>query len=220
MWVKLCGIRDVDTALAAAEAGADAIGLNFFEKSPRCVDVETVRAIATSLPPYVTPVGLFVNHSLRDVVEITETCHLATLQFHGDETPAEIAAVTRERPGLRIIRAFRFDGDLAPLRRELEALAELDVTPTAVLVDANVKGAYGGTGHTVPWLALAESWDESAFPPLILAGGLTPENVAEAIEVVQPWGVDTASGVESVKAVKDRDRMRRFVAAAKDADFS
>jgi phosphoribosylanthranilate isomerase len=218
MWIKLCGIRDVETARAAAEAGADAIGLNFYARSPRRVSVQTARQIVAALPDEVTAVGLFVDHPPGEVLETVLECGLQAIQLHGDELPPEILAIRKVHSRLAIVRALRFDGDSTSLTRPIRDLRRAGVELAAVLVDAKVEGAYGGTGHTLPWERLADCWDRDALPPLVLAGGLTPENVAEAMRVVQPWGVDTASGIETSPGVKDAALMRAFVAAARAGD--
>lgn len=215
MWVKLCGIRDVATARAAVAAGADAIGLNFHEPSVRSVPVDVAREIVEVVRDEVECVGLFVNRPLPDLLAVVDRCGLGTIQLHGDETAEDVAAIARERPELRIVVARRFDGDSEPIDRDLDALSTRGVESYAVLIDAKVDGAYGGTGHRVPWDRLAAVWEHDTRPPLVLAGGLTPENVAEAIRVVRPWGVDTASGVESSRGVKDVAMMQSFVASAR-----
>lgn len=212
MWVKLCGIRDVETAAAAAAAGADAIGLNFYRPSVRAVDVVTAARIVQSLPASVEPVGLFVNASLDEIETTATTCGLRTLQLHGDEPPELLAALRR----YRLIRAFRVGADgLRDVDDSLQRLAALDVSLFACLVDAHVPGAFGGTGRIAPWELLAREWPARPRPPLILAGGLTPANVAAGIAACRPWGVDVAGGVESAPGVKDAGLMRAFVAAAR-----
>jgi len=208
MWVKICGIRDIVTAEAVAELGPQAIGLNFYRSSPRFVAPATAKEIAGRLPPEVTPVGLFVNHTPDEIRAICGQCGLETIQLHGDE-PADILAELRE---FRVIRAFRCGPEgLAPLGEYLDRCRELDALPVACLIDAHVAGMYGGSGETVPWDRLAEEYPQAEWPPLILAGGLTPRNVAAAIQTVRPWGVDVASGVESTRAVKDLALVREFI---------
>ncbi len=214
MWVKICGIRDVTTALEVAGLGADAIGLNFYPGSARNIDLETARDVVRELPPNVTPVGLFVNATADEIRHTCETCGLMTVQLHGDEPPEYLQQLS----GLKVIRALRIGADVkSVVTRELEACRELGVRPWAWLVDARVEGAYGGTGEAVDWEQYAPSQRTSAWPPLILAGGLRPENLRAAVDIVCPWGVDVASGVESEPGVKDPRRVAAFVEIARAA---
>ena len=214
IWIKVCGVRTVDAARDIVRCRPDAIGLNFFAKSPRSVDVETAAEIVRHLPEEVEPIGLFVNHPIDEVRQICEACGLSTVQLHGDETP-EFAA---ELKPLRVLRAFRVGEEgLDDVERDLERYETLDVSLVGCLVDARIAGAYGGTGHRAPWDLLARHWP-SSWPHLVLAGGLAPENVAEAIATVGPWGVDVASGVESAPGVKSPELVRQFVERARTAD--
>jgi phosphoribosylanthranilate isomerase len=211
MFVKICGVRDVDTARAVADCRPDAIGLNFYPQSARWLDVRMAERIVRALPVDVEPIGVFVNHTLKEVLEIAGNCAMATIQLHGDEPPelaAELAAT-----GLDIIRALRIDITNVAALPDLVA-SYRDVPLKAILIDARVAGIYGGSGQTAPWQAIADAW-QCDWPPLLLAGGLTPDNVAEAIQTVGPWGVDTAGGVESEAAVKDIVKVRRFVEGAR-----
>jgi len=217
MLVKICGIRDVETALAAAEAGADAIGLNFYEKSPRCVAPAVAAEIVARLRGQpdnaVEAVGVFVNHSAREIRRICKTSQLTIIQLHGDEPPELVSELAWD---FRIIRAFRVGAEgLASMTRYLDACRQLRPLPWACLADARVEGQYGGTGATSPWELLAREYKGEEWPRLILAGGLRPENVTEAIRVVRPWGVDVAGGVESSVACKDAALVRKFVENAK-----
>jgi len=199
--VKICGVTRVADALVAAEAGAAAVGLNFYPPSPRCVTVETARDIVSALPPSVCPVGVFVNESRRRVSEIAGAVGLRGLQFHGDESPADC-----DGWALKVIKAVRV--------RDHESLADLGAYPVDfILLDAYLEGRPGGTGQRFAW-ELAAACESSR---LILAGGLTPENVAEAVRAVRPAGVDVASGVESEPGIKDAGRIRRFIANAHTA---
>lgn len=211
MWVKICGLTNIECADAVSLHQPDAIGLNFYAKSKRCVEVNTARDIVSRLPRSVTPVGLFVNHSLAEIRDITSFCGLKVIQLHGDEPP-EFAAELRE---FSIIRAFRVGPDsLDQLSRELKAYAALNVRLFGCLIDAHVAGSYGGTGQLAPWEVLASEWGPH-WPPLILAGGLTPENVSSAVAAVKPWGVDVASGVESSPGKQDAEAVGRFVSEAR-----
>jgi phosphoribosylanthranilate isomerase len=214
IWIKICGIRDVATARAVAALGPDAIGLNFYAGSPRAVSLETAAEIVGILPGAVVPIGVFVNHSAEEVRSICQRVELATVQIHGDESAGMIAQLG----DLRIIRAFRIGRDeLSDVAASIGEIAATRVRLAGCLVDAHVAGAYGGTGQSPPWRLLADGWDRDNWPPMILAGGLTPENVADGIHAVRPWGVDVASGVESVPGQKDLERVRRFIATARAA---
>ena len=201
--VKICGITSEADALAAVEAGADAIGLMFYEGSPRHVTLEQAKAISAALPQHVMRVGVFVNAEEAFVHQALTECMLNILQFHGDETPEECS-----RYPVMTLKAFRVQGE--------ETLAELEAYPAAgYLLDAYVKDALGGTGATFNWDLAVRA--QEFGKPIFLAGGLTPENVVEAVRKVQPFGVDVSSGVESEPGRKDAEQMRTFVSAAKGA---
>tara|TARA_B100000676_G_scaffold194080_1_gene190761 strand:- start:221 stop:844 length:624 start_codon:yes stop_codon:yes gene_type:complete len=201
--VKICGITSEADALAAVEAGADAIGLMFYEGSPRHVTLEQAKAISAALPQHVMRVGVFVNAEEAFVHQALTECMLNILQFHGDETPEECS-----RYPVMTLKAFRVQGD--------ETLAQLEAYPSAgYLLDAYVKDALGGTGATFNWDLAVRA--QEFGKPIFLAGGLTPENVVEAVRKVQPFGVDVSSGVESEPGRKDAEQMRTFVSAAKGA---
>jgi phosphoribosylanthranilate isomerase len=213
---KICGVTSVNDAVAAAEAGADAIGLNFYRGSKRCVSVVEAKLIADALTYEVDRVGVFVNAAAEEIREICKEAKIHLIQLHGDEPPEFLGKLNKD---FDIIRARRLDerGTKA-IVEDIEACCELaGFGPDAVLVDASLPGTYGGTGCTVNWQQLSghDEWWRSW--PLILAGGLTPDNVAEAIRVVRPHAVDVASGVESAPGKKDHAKMRDFVAAARDA---
>ncbi|MCA9235465.1 MAG: phosphoribosylanthranilate isomerase [Planctomycetales bacterium] len=210
--VKICGITNVDDALAAIDAGADAIGLNFYAKSPRCVSTDVAREIAAAVGDRALVVGVFVNESPTGMMGVATEVGLAALQLHGDEPP-EMLARLPDRP---LIHAQRMGAaGLAPIVADLAACRAAGRAPDAVLVDAPAApGQYGGTGHTLAWHELASEAAALGATPLILAGGLNAANVADAIRAVRPYGVDVASGVESSPGKKDADLVRRFVAAA------
>jgi len=209
--IKICGLTDVVDAVEAARAGADAIGLNFYPKSPRFIQPEQARPIVEALPAEVVKVGLFVNAPTADVCRTFDQLGLDLIQLHGDEPPTFLTHLG-DRP---VMRAFRLGGGrLSPVARYLDECRQLGYMPRLVLVDAHVKGAYGGTGQVADWQALKEYPLDTSVPPLVLAGGLTPDNVAEAIRAVRPAAVDTASGVEAVPGRKSDVLMQRFVTAA------
>ena len=216
MWIKVCGLRDVETATAVADLGVDAIGLNFFAKSPRSVSREVAQQITAALPQHVESIGLFVNHSLDDVLMTATTCGLDCVQIHGDEPPEFLAQLKESNPQLKLLRAFRVgDEGCRDVADYLATCRQLGVCLSGCLIDAKVAGAYGGTGHTAPWDLLADQYDAARWPRLILAGGLNPSNVAAAIAKTQPFGVDVASGVESQPGLKDLSLVRRFVDEAR-----
>lgn len=198
---KICGITRVEDALLAAEAGADAIGLVFYAKSPRVVDVRQARAIVAALPPFVTTVGLFVNASRCEINEILDAVPLDLLQFHGDECAADCAGY--HRPYVKALRVQPGD-DVRARCAEFPQAA-------GILLDTFVPGVPGGTGQAFDWSLVP------ADPgcPIILAGGLDAENVAAAIRQVRPWAVDVSGGVEAGKGVKDAAKVRAFVAAVR-----
>ncbi len=209
--IKICGVTTVADAVAAAELGADAVGLNFYLASPRCIDVSRAREILQALPPFTEPIGLFVEEPLiRLCRRLEDLPGMRTVQWHGARP--EVAAP----PQLERIVAFsiRDAENLAAVKHFLTTCRAVGRLPRAVLLDAHVPGLHGGTGQTAPWDLLA---DFRPGVPLILAGGLTPENVAEAVRRVRPFAVDVASGVESSPGQKDLSRIRRFITAARQA---
>lgn len=215
-WVKICGIRDVETAEIAVDAGANALGLNFYAPSPRSITAETAADIVDLLPSHATPIGLFVNHTIAQIEQIMETAGLETLQLHGDETPEFLAEISEIHPEWNIIWARRVnENNIADLDNDLRECQSLGVKLFGCLLDPKVDGAYGGTGETLSWKLVNRHYDQTTNPPLILAGGLTPDNVAEAVNSVHPWGVDVASGVEIEKGIKDADLIREFIETAR-----
>ena len=217
-WIKVCGIRDVATAEAAAAAGASAVGLNFFAKSSRSVAPADAARIVSALSATSTQaIGLFVNHSRDEIESITAQAGLTAIQLHGDETPAFINELQQRHPDGAILKAFRIAESLQPVAEFLAECKRLNVRLAGCLLDARVDGSFGGTGAVAPWELIARDYDRANWPPLILAGGLIPENVAAAIKSVRPMGVDTASGVESSPGVKETKLLVRFVAEARRA---
>ena len=201
--VKICGITRTDDARAAAEAGADAIGLVFYPPSPRFLSTERAVEIRDALPPFLQTVALFVNPDAAQVAQVIGRVHPAMLQFHGDETPQFCAQF-----GLPFVKACRVRAGVDPL-----AYLERYARAAAWLLDSYVP-EYGGVGESFDW-SLAPG---KPARPLILSGGLQPDNVARAIRAVRPWGVDVSSGVESAKGVKDAAKMAAFIAEVRHAD--
>jgi phosphoribosylanthranilate isomerase len=200
--IKICGITRIEDALCAAECGVDAVGFIFHPPSPRYVTSERAKAIIAELPEGIVKVGVFVNRPVEEVEQTAEACGLDVIQVHGDESPA----YCRRFPPGRIIKAV---SPRTP--EELQMLADYEVR--AFLVDARDAGRYGGTGKRADW-ELAARVGESH--PLILAGGLDADNIAEALAAVGPGAVDINSGCESAPGIKDHDRMRRIVRMTRD----
>ncbi|HOX58814.1 MAG TPA: phosphoribosylanthranilate isomerase [Candidatus Paceibacterota bacterium] len=202
--VKICGITNLPDGLAAAGAGADALGFVFYDRSPRDVSVEAAAGIVRQLPPFIIKVGVFVNAPEDLVVRAARECGLNLLQFHGEEPPDYCVQF-----GLMSMKAFRI--------RDATSLEGVrDFHTDAWLLDAYTPGKPGGTGETFNWdLALqAREWGR----PIFLAGGLTPENVAQAVQRAQPYAVDVSSGVESAPGRKDHAKVKAFIQAAKAAE--
>lgn len=198
--VKICGITNLEDALVAIDAGADALGFVFYPKSPRHVFPEQAAAIIRLLPPFVQTVGLFVNETLETVNETADLCGLDIVQLHGDETPEFCHSVRR-----RVIKAFRVKAITC-----LEPMQQYQVN--GFLLDAWSPSAFGGTGRTFNWEVAA---CVAKTNRIILAGGLTPDNVAAAVQQVRPYGVDVSSGVESSPGKKDSQLVQAFVRLAK-----
>jgi phosphoribosylanthranilate isomerase len=201
---KICGVTTPEDALYALECGADAIGLNFHPASPRYLSLERAASIVDQLPPFSVTVGVFVDHSIEEVTEIARRLNLSAVQTYN---PDALGQLPRDIPH---IPAFRIavPEQLQDVTRRLDILALRQLLPAAILLDSFVPGEMGGTGHKAPWDLLANFRPPV---PVILAGGLTPDNVVDAIKLVQPWGVDVASGVESKPGFKDPGKLRMFV---------
>ena len=202
--VKICGITRKEDAVAAATAGADAIGLVFYPKSSRYVTATAAAEIVSELPPFVTTVGLFVNHSADQVNRICDQVELDLLQFHGDESPSDCSQF-----GKRFIKAVR----MAPGRSVTEMMGQYRQA-TALLLDSFDADKYGGSGETFDWQRVPKDSDV----PLILAGGLNCSNVVEAVTRVQPYAVDVSSGVESAPGIKSADQIIEFVTRVKNCE--
>lgn len=202
--IKLCGMTRPEDALAAEAAGANAVGF-IFAPSPRQITAEQARRISKELGPFISRVGVFVNATRDEIAAVLDQVDLDVLQLHGSETPEQVEALLPL--GRRVIKSIRV--------KDAESLARLDEYPVdTFLLDSYVPGVPGGTGHIFDWSLATEIARKRR---IILAGGLTPDNVAEAIKVVQPFGVDTSSGVEESPGVKDHEKMQQFIARARSS---
>lgn len=203
--VKICGLTNVKDARVAARLGADALGFNFYKPSPRYIKPEMARAVIAALPPFVSAVGIFVNADIERVNKIARMCGLDAVQLSGEEPPREVDRVR----GVQRIKGIRVRDvqDIALCRR---------YRVDAYLLDAFVPGQHGGTGETFNWELAREAHE---FGPIILAGGLTPDNVAQAVATVRPYAVDVASGVEAAPGIKDKELMDAFIRRAKGTDM-
>ncbi|MBM2830646.1 MAG: N-(5'-phosphoribosyl)anthranilate isomerase [Gammaproteobacteria bacterium] len=195
--IKICGITRPEDALAAARLGADAIGLVFFAGSPRAVSVNIAREITSVLPPFVSKVGLFVNAAPGEIKAILEDVTLDILQFHGDEDPGQCGRYSK--PYIKTVRMQK--------TVDLNHIATRYSDAAALLLDTYVEGVRGGTGETFDWARIPADISK----PVILAGGLTADNVAAAIQQVSPYAVDVSGGVESNKGIKDARKMAEFI---------
>lgn len=200
---KICGITRLEDALAAIEAGADALGFVFYAKSPRAVEARQARDIIAALPPFVTTVGLFVNASRCELTEILEVVPLDLLQFHGDEMPADCEGY--HRPWIKALRVRPGD--------DLEAACRHYAGASGILLDTYVAGIPGGTGEAFDWSLVPARLSK----PIILAGGLSADNVGEAIRQVRPYAVDVSGGVEQAKGIKDSAKVEAFLRAVRQA---
>ena len=202
--IKICGITNLDDALAAVDAGADALGFNFYEKSPRYIQPETARQIVEQLPASVLKVGVFVNvESTTMLKDMASGLGLELLQLHGDESPEYCAELSE----YQVMKALAVSEDFQP-----EDVSRYKVD--SILLDTSDRNLHGGTGRTFNWTIAKRV--KGLVPKLFLAGGLSPENVVEAVTLVQPFAVDTCSAVETSPGRKDHQRMRQFVQAVRD----
>ncbi len=201
--VKICGITRAEDALVAVDAGADALGFMLYKSSPRCVTQAEAAAIIRRLPPFIARVGVFVNPAESEVRAAVAGCGIDTLQFHGEESPEFCRQF-----GLRVIKAFRVS-DAESLKPASNFSGE------AWLLDSFVAGQHGGTGAVFNWDLAAHAVKQGGR--VILAGGLTPENAADAVRRVRPYALDVSSGVESEPGKKDATKVRAFIVAAKEA---
>jgi len=200
--IKICGLTNLEDALAAAEAGADALGFVFYRQSPRCIESKTAKEIIRQLPPYVTTVGVFANASADEILDAMEECGLDLAQLQGDEPPSVC-----ERLGPKAIKAIRVKN-----RDSLASMKAYSVR--AFVLDTYTPENFGGTGKRFDWdLAL----EAKQYGRVILAGGLNPQNVREAIQKVRPYGVDVSTGVEQRIGRKDPEKVRQFIVKAKES---
>ncbi len=198
--IKICGITNVEDALVAVEAGADALGFVFYEQSPRFINPVMAAKIISRLPPFIQSVGLFVNEETEKINWTADYCGLDLAQLHGDESPEDCLEVNR-----RVIKAFRVQNIVS-----IDPLKNYQVS--GYLLDAWSPDAYGGTGRTFNWELAGAA---RQYGPIILAGGLSPENVVDAISSVHPYGIDVSSGVESAPGKKDAAKLREIIRLAK-----
>ena len=203
--VKICGITNIEDALASCEYGADALGFIFYKKSPRFIEPERVKKIIRELSPFVTTVGVFVDDDADRISEIADAAKLDIIQLHGSEPP-EFCNVFKRK----IIKAFKIQGQGARGKGQENEIRRYTVS--AYLLDTYKEGVEGGTGEIFDWEIAKEA---KRFGRIILAGGLTPENVAEAVETVMPYGVDVSSGVEERPGKKDLQKVKNFIERAK-----
>ncbi len=199
--VKICGITNIEDAIAAVELGADALGFVFYKNSPRCVDKETAREIIRSLPPFVAKVGVFVDEKEDVVREIQDYCGLTAVQFHGNESKEYCARFSN------VIKAFRVKDETS-----LFQVKEYEPYVSAVLFDTYKEDAFGGTGDVFDWCMLNGF---SFGKPVVVSGGMDVSNVELAIVSVNPYAVDSSSGIESEPGRKDHDKMKRFIEIVK-----
>jgi phosphoribosylanthranilate isomerase len=202
--VKVCGIRSLEEAQASIAAGADALGFNFWPRSPRYIVPEAAREIVAALPPLVANIGVFVNEAREKIEAIASDLRLAAVQLHGDESPEFCASIT----AAKTIKALRVTEDFAP-----RSIGRYSVS--MILLDTGIAGSYGGTGRTFDWSVAVEC---ARLSPIILAGGLTAQNVGEAISTVRPAAIDVCSGVESEPGRKDLVKLRNFMLAVTKAN--
>jgi len=194
--VKVCGMTNLDDVLSAVDAGADALGFIFYKKSPRSVNMKIVSEIVSKLPPFVDAVGVFVNETADKINKIADRCKLDKVQLHGDESPAFCRKIKR-----KVIKAIRI--------KDLQSVKQLSgYSVSGFLLDTFSEDNYGGTGKIFDWNLAHPA---KKFGPIILAGGLNPENVKKVIQIARPYGVDACSGLESHPGVKDHKKMRTFI---------
>jgi phosphoribosylanthranilate isomerase len=219
MWIKICGLTEPSQARAIAALRPDAIGLNFYPKSPRFVSTAVARRISDAVGPQIERIGVFVDPSAEHLQRTVAECGLSGVQIHAADEQHALAEIGLDAgPVTRRICGFQVGAaGLSHLHSYLKDHPPGEWIADACLADALVQGMHGGTGKTAPWQVLRDEYRHNEWPPLILAGGLRPENVAEGIAAVQPWGVDVASGIESSPGIKDLERVARFILEARRA---
>lgn len=200
--IKICGITRLEDALAATYAGADAIGFVFYPPSPRSITLEAAEKIIQSLPPFATTVGLFVNASFEEVSKISNKLSLDLLQFHGEESPEHCEQFNQ--PWIKALRVQATTDITKEIKRYNKA--------QGILLDSYVAGVQGGTGATFDWSLIPQQTNK----PIILAGGLTIDNVQQAIKIAKPYAVDISGGVENTKGIKDHDKIKNFIKKVKN----
>jgi phosphoribosylanthranilate isomerase len=215
-WVKICGMTNLEDALVAVDAGADAVGFVFYEKSPRCVTVERAREICEKLPEGVEKVGVFVNQEEELICSVASETGITSVQMHGDDEDPRVAdLVVKRRPGTKVLAAIS-------MHHPSPGGWAMTWAPDSVhafLLDSGSSSKLGGTGEVFDWGASVAAVNEiKKVAPIVVAGGLRPENVCPAIEVLQPWGVDVVSGVEASPGKKDPEKVRAFVRAVREFD--
>ena len=194
--VKICGMTNLKDVKVAVDGGVDAVGFIFYKKSPRSVTMQAVRKIVLELPPFVDSVGIFVNETAEQINKIADRCNLDRVQLHGNESPSFCKKIRR-----RVIKAIRV--------KDIQSLKKLSDYPvSSFLLDTFSEDQYGGTGRVFDWNL---AYPAKKYGPIILAGGLTPNNVRQAIQRIQPYGVDVCSGVESQPGIKDHKKMQIFL---------
>ena len=202
----MCGITRLEDALFVCQKGADAVGFILYPKSKRFIKAKEVRKITSQLPPFITKVGVFVNEDPRDVLEILSYAHLDFAQLHGDETPQECEYIGANR----VIKVFRLK-----TKEEIEKIKPYIGKIRAILLDTYDSKVYGGTGKPFNWEIAIKVKETFPEIPLILSGGLNPENVEKAVRTVKPYAIDVSSGVETEPGIKDRDKVEVFIRNAK-----
>ena len=218
-WIKICGITNLEDALTAVDAGADALGFVFYEKSPRKIDPQAAREIIAQLPEKVEKIGVFVNQWEGSICELADRARLTAVQLHGDNEDPHVAGMILERrPQLKVLAAISIRQ--CPTPEKWAMMWRPDVVH-AFLVDSGGSSKQGGTGNTFDWEASRESVEViKRLSRVVVAGGLNDRNVERALGVLHPWGVDVASGVEMRHGKKDPDKVRAFVQAVRQADKS
>jgi phosphoribosylanthranilate isomerase len=204
--VKICGITNLDDAMAAADFGADALGFVFFKKSPRYISPANAKKIIKRLPPFISTVGVFVNENKNTIEKVVLQAGINIIQLHGDEPPK---ACNLSRPAIKVIRVKSIDS--------LEIISKYKDKVSAFLLDTYTPEVFGGTGQIFNWDIAAEA---KKFGKVILAGGLTPENIEKAVRLVHPYAVDVSSGVEAEKGKKNHKKMELFIERAKSVSVS